>query len=229
MSIFDRLREGLSKTTRQIVQRFDGTAAPPHQRREARQPQCGDRVVEIARREAGDRDGGLGHAGHGRRVLSLGDENGPHAAHFAEMLERLRGIDQPIRFADDDDGRGEGACRPALAVPAVANDARQGGFDLRERDVLPVGQEARVHLGVARGHRVLQRRPPSAAIILSASVGPHSPASYVAQGRAGARRFVDRRDQARRFDEVVRAKRRVAERRRAAASVGPRRHAEGAP
>ena len=111
-----------------------------------------------------------------RRVLPLGDQDRADAARLAELLERVGRGDEPVGLADDDDGRGQRAAGPRLRG-AVADDARQRDLDLRERHVAAVGSRPSGILTAWRGaHSVLQRRP-SAAIIASASRGPHSPAS----------------------------------------------------
>ena len=118
----------------------------------------------------------------GDGVLPFGDQDGADAARLAELLQRVGRGHEALRLADDDDGRGQGAGRAALAAPPVADEARQRDFDLRERDVLAarqqVGGDARLGpgSGLGRAHKVLQRRV-SPAIISSASGGPHSPAS----------------------------------------------------
>jgi hypothetical protein len=160
----------------QTVERFDRAAAPPHQRGQARQPQRRDRVVQICGREPRDRNRVLGDARHRRGVLPFGNQDGAHAARFAELLERVGGGDEPVGLADDDHGRGQRAGRTALAFAPVAHDARERDFDLRERDVVAAREQRVGNLAGARTHSVLQRRP-SAFIISSASRGPHSPAS----------------------------------------------------
>ena len=98
------------------------------------------------------------------------------AAFVAEPLERVSGNDQPVWLPYDDDGRREGARRPAPAAVAISDDARQRHLDLGKRHVPPARQQAFGNVRLARSHSVLQRRP-SAAIMASASRGPHSPAS----------------------------------------------------
>ena len=163
--------------TREIVERLDRSAAPPDERRQAGQPQRGDGVVEItAAPDPRSRSRSRSRARSARYARPRRSGWPARRPLRRAARARRRRPTSRVGFADDDDGRGQGARRPALAAAAVADEARQRDFDLGRtaRRARPAAGLRRRSAGAT--HSVLQRRP-SAAIMASASRGPHSPAS----------------------------------------------------